>query len=811
MRNLVFVLFTFYSLIVCAQVERKVAYAVKTESAPIIDGTLDDPEWSRAKAIADFSQNLPLFGRTPSFKSEVRILYDDQAIYIGAFMSDPHPDSIPMQLGNRDDENMNVDYFGVEFDTYNNQLDAFTFIVTAAGVQIDSRESDETFDGVWMSAAKRNSLGWNAEMKIPYSAIRFPNIPNQNWGLQIIRYIRRYRETDFWSPEQLGADNDLVYWGELHSIENIKPPVRLSVTPYLALAAEHFPDPSGKDISTSFSGGMDLKYGLNESFTVDMTLLPDFSQVQSDNKVKNLTAFETVYSEQRPFFKEAVDLFQKGDLFYSRRIGKIPENFDKVEGMLEEGEKLTKNPVQQRLLNATKLSGRTNKGLAIGILNAVTANTYATLQNSSGIKRKVLTDPASNYNMLVLAQALKNNSEIYISNSNLIRSKGYDDANVTAAGIELNDHTNTYVLNINGAVSQNYLKKDTLNNEYPVKVGYKYFAGIGKTNGNFQFTIVKGALNPDYNANGMGITLYNNYNLNYASLSYNVYKPWWLLRDIHNTVTLQNENNFTTHKVQTASLEINSYCTSMKYLSMWINAGFNFLETYNYYEPRKENRYYRDPKLSSYLIGISSDYRKTFALDATLNVAYGKRDNTKETGGALHPIIRVNDHFIFEYVFNYNQVLNQIGHADLITDSGMIIFGKRDVYTIINTLTGKYLFRNNLSLNLVARHYWEKGLYSEYYNLLENGYLRSDPSYTGNKDFNFNAFTIDMVFAWLFAPGSSINVVWKNSIDTDDAQAANRFFTNLKNTLDSPQRNVLSFKILYYLDYQQLKRKHQPR
>ena len=170
---------------------------------------------------------------------------------------------------------------------------------------------------------------------------------------------------------------------------------------------------------------MDLKYGINESFTLDMSLLPDFSQVQSDNKIKNLTAFETVYEEQRPFFKEAVDLFMKGDIFYSRRIGKTPALFYSLDDNLNEGEHIIKNPVQQRLINATKVSGRTKNGLAIGLLNAITAHTYAKVAEEPGTTRKVLTDPLTNYNLLVLDQALKNNSNFYITNTNVVRDNNF--------------------------------------------------------------------------------------------------------------------------------------------------------------------------------------------------------------------------------------------------------------------------------------------------------------------------------------------------------------------------------------------------
>lgn len=809
MRYLVIFFLVLSSFVAEAQTSRKTALAFRTDVAPVIDGKIDELLWQKVEPVTAFRQYLPLHDTPASFPTEVKIAYDDQAIYISALLYDPYPDSIPMQLGNRDDEHLNVDYFGVEFDTYKNQLDAFTFIVTTAGVQIDSRESDETYDAVWMSETRRVPNGWTAEMKIPYSALRFPSVQEQVWGMQITRYIRRYRETIQWSLEKQGADNDLVYWGELRSIENIEPPVRLSITPYLATAIEHYPNPDSKDISTSFGGGMDLKYGLNESYTLDMTLLPDFSQVQSDNKIKNLSAFETIYSEQRPFFKEAVDLFDKGDIFYSRRIGRTPEHFTNVNNLLDSAETLIKNPVRQQLINATKLSGRGNKGLAFGILNAVTANTYAIAEGSSGNQRKILTDPASNYNMLVLAQALKNNSEIFISNSNLTRARGYSDANVTAAGIKLNDKTNTYVVNINGGVSQNWSSTFASNSERTVDVGYKLYAGIGKTSGAFQFTLVKGAMNAAYDANAMGITHYNNYHTNYLNLSYNVYQPWWLLRELHSNLTLQNENHYTTGKVQKAAIYFRTFGTTMEYLTLWLNTGHSFLETYDYYEPRVTGMFFLAPRYLTANMGFSSDYRRKFALDGLVTLASAPRDGTREFGFSLHPIVRVNNHFLFQYTFLYNKVDDQIGFTAIEKeDKDLSIFGKRDVSTLVNTVEGKYLFMNNLSLNLNIRHYWAKGKYKQFFLLKDDGRLSSYVSYEGDDGYNYNAFTVDMVFTWIFLPGSSLNLVWKNAINPpEDKYPVNNYFTNLRNTLDSPQQNVLSLKVLYYLDYQQIKHK----
>jgi len=782
---------------------RKSTQATRINTAPKINGTDDDAIWATLTPISDFKQYLPVYDVSPSFRTEVKIAYDDYAIYVFAKMYDPNPDSILGQLGLRDEEHLNADMFCIEFDTYNNQLDAFSFTVTASGVQIDSRESDGTYDAVWDSETRITHEGWFAEIKIPYSALRFARTNPQLWGMEITRSIRRYRETNQWSLELPETKNDLPYWGTLEGIDNIAPPVRLSATPYVLLQAEHFQDEvPGKDISTSVGGGMDLKYGINESFTLDMSLLPDFSQVQSDNKVKNLTAFETVFEEQRPFFKEAVDLFMKGDIFYSRRIGKTPALFYSVEDSLNEGEYVTKNPVQQRLINATKVSGRNKKGLAIGFLNAVTANTYAIAEDEEGNTRKILTDPLSNYNQLVFDQALKNNSDFYITNTNVIRNSNFRDANVTASGLTLNNKSNTYRINVAGGMSQVFTPGLTPDDKTINTKGFKYDVSALKTNGNFQWAISRSAMDDSFNANDMGLTIYNNYNNNSASVSYNIYKPFWILRDMTNTIQVTNQNNFTTHKPQTAKVRYNTFLTTSNYLSIWGDASYSFTETYDYYEPRQTGMFYLKPKAISGSLGYSSDYRKAFALDGSLSIYYADRDDSRNYIFVIAPILRVNNHFTFNITFRHENILNNYGFASKQDDN--VIFGKRDIHTFVNSVSGKYLFKNNLSLSLVARHYYSQGEYDSFYTLLENGNLEPNQEYNENHDFIFNSFNVDMVFTWIFAPGSSLNLVWKNEITSEKENVAGNYFSNFDATFKEPQMNNISLKVLYYIDYQRL-------
>ena len=785
---------------------RKSVQAFKLSYPPKISEMADDTIWQTIPAIEDFRQYLPVHGAHPSFRTEIKIAYDDYAIYVLAKMYDPHPDSILRQLGLRDEEHLNADMLSIELDTYNNQMDAYSFTVTASGVQLDSRESDETYDAVWDSKVQITSEGWIAEMKIPYSAIRFAKNHSQVWGMQISRNLRRYRETDHWALELPGAKNKLPYWGKLIGIKDIEPPVRLSATPYFMLQAEHYANPqSTKDISTSVGGGMDLKYGINESFTLDVSLLPDFSQVQSDNKIKNLTAFETVYEEQRPFFREAVDLFMKGGIFYSRRIGKTPALFYQADDQLNDGELLKKNPVQQRLLNATKISGRNKKGLAIGFLNAVTANTYAIAEANDGNTRKILTDPLTNYNLLVFDQALKYNSDIYITNTNVIRNSSNRDANVTASGLTLNDKSNTYRLNISGGVSQIFAPSTTEGAKAVNSNGFKYGMSVLKTNGNFLWSLNRSSMDNKFNANDMGMTAYNNYNNNIGSISYNIYKPFWKLRDMSNTLTVSNQNNFTTHKPETAKVKYNTVMNTMNYLSIWAETGHQFAETYDYYEPRTAGMFYMLPKETWARLGFSSDYRKPLAFDGTISGYTSSRNDSKGFFAELSPIVRLNDHFTFRLSSHFEKAINDYGFAG--KDQEKVIFGKREISTVVNALSSKYLFKNNLSLGFVARHYYSQGEYGSFYTLQNNGYLYANPTYKKNHDFSFNTFNIDMVFSWIFAPGSSMNIVWKNEITSETESVTGNYFNNLDNTLHEPQLNNISLKVLYYIDYQRLRNK----
>jgi uncharacterized protein DUF5916/cellulose/xylan binding protein with CBM9 domain len=277
--------------------------AIKINQSIKIDGDLDDEAWKQIMPTGDFITSAPVFGKPSSRKTEVKIAYDNAAVYVGAYMYD-NPENIRRQLTARDViDRQDLDYFVVGFDTYHDRQNSFVFRVTAAGVQGDAKESnggavfDQTWDAVWESKTSIKSDGWVAEIKIPFSAIRFSKNNEQKWGLNFARFIRKINENSIWNPVNPSINGDVNQWGDWTGIRNITPPLRLSFLPYLSGGVRISPTMKGDVTEFLKSGGMDVKYGINESFTLDMTLVPDFAQVQSDNVYLNLSPFEIKFDD----------------------------------------------------------------------------------------------------------------------------------------------------------------------------------------------------------------------------------------------------------------------------------------------------------------------------------------------------------------------------------------------------------------------------------------------------------------------------------------------------------------------------------
>ena len=813
--------------------------AAQRPATPLkLDGLLDDAAWASAPVASQFVERRPSPGRPERLPTEVRVLYDDAAIYVGARMVEVRPDSIRRELTQRDNVG-NTDFFALFLDPYRDHLNGYGFFVMSTGVQMDTRYSpangeDGAWNAVWEShvAPLPDGRGWSVEIRIPYSAIRFAQAPMQTWGVNFMRQRKASNQQFFWNAIQPSVDGFVNQWGELTSLESLHPPLRLSLTPYVSAYANHYPyNVEGKrNTSTSFNAGADIKWGINESFTLDATLIPDFGQTISDNQVLNLSPFEVQYQENRPFFTEGTELFNKGGLFYSRRVGAQPLGFGDAAGQLGKGEFLYKNPGVTRLLNATKVSGRTSKGLGIGVFNAVSAASYATVQDSvSGRQRQLLTQPLTNYNIVVLDQSLPHNSFISLINTNVTRLGTAYNANVTAGLFRFADKKNQYAFN--GQLNYSQRRGQAMYSEAPVSDpnGYKYYLNYGKISGNWTWNVDHGIESNTYNPNDLGILFGNNNVSQSATVNYNKYEPFWKVNNLYTTLGAYQSLLFRPLLYQDAGIYGSLNTT---FTNSFLSTGFNLnldLAKHDYYEPRTAplgGYFVQVP--TSFNLGAfaSSDYRKKLAYDVNIGIRpYAlderfARPRRYGFGLTLSPRYRVSDKLNFRYMFDYGLKVNQIGYvndgfdlsqpidqlySDLLGPD--VLLGRRRVSTFTNTLTTNYTFTNRLSFTMRVRHYVSTVHYLDFARLHPGGAEELLPGYQRSHDTSFNAFNVDASLVWWFAPGSQVSLVYKDATASYllGNAATPLYFDNLANVANTPHNNNLSVKVLYYLDYLSLR------
>ncbi|MCX6305787.1 MAG: DUF5916 domain-containing protein [Bacteroidetes bacterium] len=804
---LLFFCIFFSGMVVFPQAAKKTVNAIPVNEAVKVDGVLDEIIWKSAPVATDFIQREPYNGKAATFSTEVRFVYDNSGLYIGATMFDPHPDSIPAQLGLRDATSLNADNFIFVVSPFNDGLNAFCFLVFASDVQSDfklaaDREDDFSWDAVWLSKARKNAQGWVVEMKIPYSAIRFPIKPIQEWGINCQRQVRRFREVDTWNLVDSKVSGYVNQSGRLEGIRDIKPPLRLSVSPYLSGYLQNSPGEHEYDFSYNY--GADLKYGINQSFTLDMTLIPDFGQVRSDDKVYNFSPFEIQYDERRQFFTEGTELFNKGGLFYSRRIGSEPKGYGNAESECKTNEQVTDNPNQTKLINASKISGRTSGGLGIGVFNAMSANTWATVRDTvTGVSRRILTQGFTNYNSFVLDQNLKNNSYIDFLNTNyFMPTEGYT-ANVTGTSFKFANKKYTYAFIGDGFISQKYYSHDA------PELGYHYSLTYGKIAGNFRFNYAQLLETKTYDPNDMGFNPINNRFNNTLSMQYNIYEPFWKVLNWYNFFQVSYKTLYDGFRYTSFEFYLESNTTTKKHLSMGVYTNFSPVESHDYYEPRVDGWMYISPAYGNFTYWISTDYRKKFALDLALTGYLAPKIKSSAYGLNIEPRYRISDRIMLLYHFYFENILNDVGYVDTMTatpGNPDIYFGRRDRQSITNILEANYMITSAMSIDLRARHYWVSAPYYSFSILRPDGTLEP-ASYPNDPDVNYNLFNIDLTYIWNFAPGSQISVMWKNAINTFDHDIEPDFARNFGRTITSPASNSFSIRILYYLDALYFKKK----
>lgn len=809
MRPIIFIALFLCATVSQAQPVKKELTAQRQVAAVNIDGHLDEAVWATAAIATDLIQHTPNPGEAHLQPTQVRVLYDDAALYIGAYMREVSADSVLRQLSKRD-EIQNADWFAVALDPYRTGLNGFVFKVTAAGVQIDQKYTVEgsstSWNAVWYSEVQVSDSGWVAEIKIPFSAFRFAKREVQEWSINFGRDIRRVRQEAWWNFYDPEVDGFLNQSGILKGINNVDPPVRLMFYPYVSTYVEHHPDRAdGKDVITDFNGGMDLKYGINDAFTLDMTLVPDFNTAISDNLVLNLSPFEVQYNENRQFFTEGTELFDRGDLFYSRRVGGRPIYYNDVKDQLAPDEEIVENPQDARLINAVKVSGRNKNGLGIGVFNAITNQEYAKVRNAEGETREIQTDPLTNYNVFVIDQVLKNNSYVTLINTNVLRDGSSYDANVTGTELQFRDKQNRLQVSGDGALSQKFGLSEK------AELGHRWSLGLEKISGNWNYGVNYEQVSDTYDPNDLGFLPNNNEQEYGLEFSYTMYDPWWKFNKVwwRNEFAygrLYNPDVFTNLAFHT---EVGGF--TRKFFAIEFSTDLEPIKTFDYFEPREAGRYYEYPKNYKAAMWLSSDYRNRFAIDVRSNYHNFDESGRQKFFYAIEPRFRVNDRLSF--IAGFEQVLHQndIGWVNTVDDD--INFGRRDRTITIPTLNATYIFTKNMALKLRVRHYWQQVEYNKYFLLEEDGSLGPtdydglDVNGESIHNNNFNSFNIDFIYTWVFAPGSELSFVWKNAILTETNQLTEDYFSDVQETFEEPQTNSFSLKVLYFIDYLSLKRK----
>lgn len=777
--------------------QKKTLQTQFTDEKITIDGKFDEKVWKSAEIATDFVMYAPYNGVPipPEKKTEVKVLYTNEAIYVAATMYDDQASEIPRELTERDNF-ATADHFGVQLNGYNDGQQEFRFFVSAAGVQIDifyteANGEDASWNAIWESRTQLTNFGWVVEMRIPYAALRFSTEKKQTWGLNFYREIRRDNQQYNWNLIRNEISSESNQAGILEGIENIKTPTRLFLIPF---SSYYLYANKNQKTYSELKGGLDIKYGINDAFTLDAILIPDFGQTKFDNVELNLSAFEQQFAENRPFFTEGTDLFNKGDLLYTRRIGESPSI------ALADNETIDVFPNTIKLINALKVSGRTKGGLGIGVLNAVTEQTSVEVKNTDTNQTRLETlAPVTNYNVFVLDQRFNKNSTVSLTNTNVTRNGHFRDANVTAVAWDLNTKTNSFQALGNFQYSQINDIDDTN--------GFKSYIEFNKTKGKYRFGIGGNYVSKDYDNNDLGINFQTHYHSFYGNVSYRILKPTKRYNAFRLNLNANSDFDNDTGKNQNNNLNIsvNSYNTKNDYFGYGVNS--RPFKVHDFYEPRSadDSKFVIYPEFYETWFFYSSNYIRKFALDFNPSVTFFNEKDRVNYSFFISPRYRFNDHISLIYSFKLIRQNRNIGWVDF-DENGNTIFARRKRITYINTLQGKYSLNPNMNLNLTVRHYWSYAVNHDYLTLQDDGTLTDNLIYNTNKNSNLNTWNLDLSYSWWFAPGSQVSVLYRNSSSLFSREYSRQFGSNFRDAIDNQNlSHVFSISIRYFIDYNSIK------
>ena len=789
----------------------KVIRAVHTSTPPVIDGYLSDSCWQKAPPATDFVQFDPVEGAKPTERTVVRLLYDDDALYIGVLCADSKPSLIVRQLSRRD-RTTEADRFSVMIDSYDDRQTAFVFVANVSGVQGDGILSqsgsvyDNTWDAVWTVKTRIVREGWIAEFAIPWNALRFAE-GSYEWGINFRRYISRKKELVEWVMVPRSERFPIPLWGKVGGIRTITPPMHLDVAPYVSVVRTSTTGDFGQGVptATEFQAGVDIKYGLARNFTLDATINPDFGQVEVDQAVLNLTVFETRFPEKRPFFLEAAQMFTFGSsannlpltLFFSRRIGRRPGGSDAV--VPGPTGTVLENPQVTTILGAAKVTGRTIDGLSVAALSALTDEEHAVIEYSGG-DSTILTEPAAGYHVVRVKQEWEDGSWLGAMATLAARSgmtpawsggidwnARVDNGRSTIDGYLAGTHAPAAAATQDGMAGRVLLSRISAEHWFPT-LSYDFFT-------------------PRYAPNDLGFFAQPHDHGGFVQLLYrennaeNMFLRYFMAL---NPELRWNWDGFLTTAVVRGEF-------AGEFRNFW-HGELMYARSFPAFDDEERGiiGLYRRPGAHQIMTRLLSDDRHAVYASLLAGVEWDDREKRSLFAGAdltLRPTpwMELNPAVVYQHtcseeawVYPYGNILDVT-----VSPSPFSVFGDRNVEALDLSLRGIVTFSRTLSVQFYTQVLYARGQYSGFRRLMSPEQLLpyAYESFSGfiNPDFNTITLRANVLLRWEYLPGSTLYLVWTQMRDGDTGVYGSEFGRRLGDVWSMPREDAVMLKGVYWL------------
>jgi hypothetical protein len=850
--------------------EKKQYKAEKLTVAPDIDGVLDDEAWKQGTWIDDFTQYNPHNGKKPSQRSEFKILFDENNLYVAFRAFDTSPDSIIRRMTRRD--NVDGDLLGIFLDSFHDLRTAFFFGVSSGGVKYDQMftndgmNEDSSWDPNWWVKTSINDEGWVAEMKIPFSQVRFEKKSGDTWGLDMIRLLYRKNEQSLWQHIPADAPGLVHLFGELSGLEQIKPRKILDVTPYVVGKMETFKAEPGnpfkeKGRNFKFNGGVDAKIGVTNNLTMDLTINPDFGQVEADPSEVNLTAYETFFSEKRPFFVEGKNItsfsFGIGDgdesadnLFYSRRIGRRPQgNPDLGSGMHSD------IPVASKILGAAKLTGKTQNGLSVGFVEALTAEEKAEIDNN-GERTYETVEPLTNFFVGRVQKDYNQGKTIFggiltSTNRNLDENLGqFMHKSAYSGGIDFTQYfkEKKWMFNLNAALSQVNGSKKAI--EYTQRSSARYYQRPDNDYTNFdpdrtyllgsggRMQLIKldnhlhllGSVSwktPGFELNDLGYMQTADLIETIFWAGYNVWEPKGIYRTYNINGSIYSDWNFGGSNTG-KGINLNANINLKNYWNVFTGGNINSSSLST--GMLRGGPMMKTPGNINGRIGFSTDSRKKLEFEFFTNINKGFQNYSTSTSTEIGATYKPFNFLRFSISPGYSKSFSELQYVTQTSNNGSdrYIFASIDRKTISASLRVNFNLTPDLTLQYWGQPFIASGRYYDHKYILDpmndfyeerfhvytgneiteqDDHYNIDENHDGNIDYqiekrNFNVqeFLSNMVFRWEYSPGSTVYLVWNQTRSGYNPSGSMDYFNDMGDLFNSDKNtpnNIFLVKFSY--------------